>query len=289
MDELVQVFTILAFLAVGLASITVPTYAISVSYLARETTKTSELIKKRQEELQDKLEKFKLRLKESTETKELKKEIKKYEERIGILKERLSYLSAKGAVGYPLSGFLGAFSLSILGIYYHIAKPYFIASVVFLIIVGLTFLSRALIGIERAALRIISPEFEVEFESGTTVEKFRAEEQKEISFAITNTGEDLAENVRLVILFPPDFDVIKKGDYGIAKQSGRATYPDYNAVLHYVPPPVCIYVDDEVTFKVSLKMPERTGRYEIPIEINARNMRRSKHQLTIEIVSKSGP
>lgn len=279
-----QVFTILAFLAIGLISITVPTYAISVSHLARETTKTSEIIKKRQEE-------FKSKLKESPETGELKKEIKEYEMRIAELKTNLLYLSVRGAVGYPVSFFLVALTLSILGINFH-ATPdvnsYLVLAILF-IFFGLVYLGRTLIGVERAALRLPSPKLEVEFESGGTVEKFKAGEQKEMLFNIKNTGEEFAENVRVVVFFPPDFDVIKKGDYGITKQTGKTTYPDYNAVIFYILPSAYIYVDDEIRFQVSLKMPERIGRYVIPIEINARNMRISKHELTIEIVSKSGP
>lgn len=283
MSELVQVFTILAFLAIGLISITVPTYAISVSHLARETAKTSEIIKKRQEEFKSKLNK----LKEPPETKELKKEIKEYEVRIDKLKTNLSYLSAKGAVGYPVSFFLIALTFSILGIYLHDAPDvgvYLFFAICF-IILGLLSLGRTLVGVERAALRLPSPKFEVEFESGATVEKLKAGEEKEIGFIIKNTGEELAENVRVDLLFSPDFNVIKKVSYSIFKQT-TAPYSDYNAVI--ISPPECVYVDDEGTFRVSLKMPERTGRYVIPIEINARNMRKSKHQLTIEIVGKSG-
>lgn len=284
MSELVQVFTILAFLAIGLISITVPTYAISVSHLARETAKTSEIIKKRQEEFKSKLNK----LKESPETGELKKEIMGYETRIADLKTNLNYLSAKGAVGYPVSFFLLALVPSILGIYYHTSQNvgWYLVFAISFIILGLLSLGRTLRGVERAALRLPSPKFEVEFKSGTTVEKFKAGEQKEMVFGLTNIGEDLAENVRLVILFPPDFEVIKKEGI-LVKKSSDPHYQGYGAVFDYLPPPACIFVDDTIIFNISLKMPKRAGTYVIPVEVAARNMIKSEHKLTIEIVGKS--
>jgi hypothetical protein len=286
--DLAQVFMMLAYLAIGLISIIVPTYAISVSYLARETAKTFELIEKRREELQEKLEEFKLKLKKSPETEDLKKEIKNYEEKIEELKTNLSFLSVRGAVGYPLLFFLVALTFAILGVY-SFPTPESSGMVITIVFMsfGLACVGRTLRGVERAALRIPSPKFEVGFKSGATIEKFKTGEQREVPFKITNVGEELAENTRLTLLFPPDFNVIKSRDYEIIKQTD-APYSEYNSVDFYVSPPVYVYVDDSYDFEVSIKMPEKTGRYIIPIQIHARNMRKSEHQLTIEVISKSG-
>jgi hypothetical protein len=287
LGEFVQAFILLAYLTIGLISITVPIYAISVSFLARETAKTSEIIKRRQEELQEKLEGFKLKLKESPETEDLKKEIKNYDERIEEIETNLSYLSARGAVGYPISFFLAALIFAILGIYSNPASENGVMVLTGLFIFfGLVCLGRALVGVERAALRIPSPEFHVEFESGATVEKLVVGEQKEILLTIGNIGEDLAETLRVIVFFPPDFDVIERENYNIFKQTGHAIYLNYNAVYYYYPLP-CIYAGDLSVIRISLIAPRRTGKYEIPVHIDARNMRKSEHRLVIEVVGEN--
>jgi len=282
--DIAQVFIILAYLAIALISVTVPTYAISVSYIGREAARTSEIIKKRREELKDKL--AELTSKESPKTKELKGEIKRYEERIEEAKANLSFLSVKGAVGYPLLLFSLALTFSVLGTCIPVSQntEMFLLFGIIFVGLGLACLGRTLISVERVALNPPSPKFEIEFESGTTVEKIGVGKRKEISLIFTNVGEDLAENVRLIMFFPPEFDVIEKKSYDIFKQTGDVRYPNYNAVHYDLFLPACVYVNDAPMFEVSLIAPRRARKYEIPVYIDARNMGRSEHRLVIEVV-----
>ena len=98
MEETLQILLLLAYLAIGLMSITIPTYAISVSYLARETLRTIKDMEKRRRDLSEKLEELKKKLEQKPGVKELKSEIRAYEEEEKQLKDRLECLSAKGAV-----------------------------------------------------------------------------------------------------------------------------------------------------------------------------------------------
>lgn len=287
--DFLQIFNLLAFLAIGLISITVPTYAISVSYLARETITAQEIMKRRREELQKKLEEYKSRLAASPDTKELKDGIKNYERQIKEIKTNLFDLYARSAVWRPIFFFLVALIFSAIGSYDSTSSD--AGAILYMAVVSISFglvsLGRSLRGIERAALRETVPKFEVKFGSGVTSEKFKVREQKLLSFSIKNIGEELAENVRLMIFFPPNF-LIKKGYYdNIVTQGDEADYPKYKAVFFFLTPPYYIYADDVFYFHVLLRMPEQTGKYEIPIEISARNMKKSDHRLTIEVVNKS--
>ena len=46
-EVIAQIFILIAYLAIALMSVTVPTYAIAISYLARETSRSVEDMKKR--------------------------------------------------------------------------------------------------------------------------------------------------------------------------------------------------------------------------------------------------
>lgn len=117
MEEMLQILLLIAYLAIGLMSITVPTYAISVSYLARETSKSMEEMRKRRKDLSEKLDELKKRLEIELGVESIKQEIEKYEMEEKELKNRLTCLSAKGAVGYPFLFFVFALVLAAYGIH----------------------------------------------------------------------------------------------------------------------------------------------------------------------------
>jgi hypothetical protein len=285
MGEILQILLLLAYLAIGLTSITVPTYAISVSYLARETLETLEDMRKRRKDLSEKLDELRKKLEKEPGVEGIKEEINKFEEEEAELKDRLECLSVKGAVGYPLGGFLLGLICAACGIYIlpGNASLLMLASIIF-IVFGLYRLAKSLLAVEQAALRPeekLLPTFRFSFTSGSSVETFKAKEQKEIEFLIINYGKDIAEDIDLMIFFPPEFKLLKKPAYDIVKQIPTARYPNYNAAEFEIK---ILHVEISQPGAVLVEMPEKTGSYKIPICIRARKIGKSDHQLTIKVI-----
>ena len=285
MEEILQILLLLAYVAIGLMSITVPTYAISVSYLARETLKTLEDMRKRRRDLSEKLDELRKKLEEEPGVEGIKEEIEKFEEEEAELEDRLECLSAKGAVGYPFGAFALGLVCAAYGIYIfpeNTSLP-ILASIIS-IAYGLYRLSKSLYAVEQAALRPeekLLPTFRVDFESGATVEKYKLGEEKKVGFHVHNYGKEMAEDLDIMIFFPPVFELLKMRGYGIAKQGPKTRYPNYNAAEFDFK---LIHVAFEMPLTVHVKMPQKPDIYKIPVAIRARKIGISDHQLTIEIV-----
>lgn len=104
-EETIQLLTILAYLAIGLLSVTFPIYAISVNYLPQEKWEGEQETKKRIDELKRKIAEKTDELQrgppEPKKATELQEQIGKYRDELAGAKQRCQYLTAKGAVGYP--------------------------------------------------------------------------------------------------------------------------------------------------------------------------------------------
>jgi len=283
MEEL-QILLLLAYVAIGLMSITIPTYAISVSYLARETLRTIKDMERRRRNLRQKLDELRKKLEQEPGVKELKQEIAGYEEEEKQLKGRLEYLSAKGAVGYPFGSFTTSLFFAALGIYnFPDNIDFFIFASVLTIAFGLYRIAKSVLAIEKAALAPGLPIFRVGFESGTSAERYKVEEQKEITFFVDNYGEGIAEDVYIMAFFRPEFELLNKPfHYTIAKQYSHAPYPNYNAACFAAK---LMHMNLRYAHLVSVKMPQKPGLYRIPVQIMERRTGLSEHQLSIEVVS----
>jgi len=266
-------------------SVTIPTYAIAISYLARETSKTMEDMKRRRKDLAEKLDQLKKELEEKPGVEAIEGEISKYKEEENELKNRLFSLSARGAVGLPFVFFILALALASYSIYTSITDSLFLFLAMASIGIGLIFLGKTLVAIERAALRPeekFLPAFRVAFESGATIEKFKPSEEKAVPLLLYNYGKDAAEDVEIMFFFPPQFGVLPQPNYSLVKQPSFTTYPEYNATVFRVE---VFHVDIFMLFSVSAKMPDTVGRYEIPAIIRARRIGKSEHKLSVEIAS----
>lgn len=104
-EAVLQILTILAYLAIGLLSVTFPIYAISVNYLPQEKWEGEKESKKRIDDLRKKIAEKTADLQQGPpDTKkatELKEQIEKYQYELTGTEQRFQYLTAKGAVGYP--------------------------------------------------------------------------------------------------------------------------------------------------------------------------------------------
>jgi len=174
-----EVLRIIADLALLLISVTVPTYAISASFLGKETGRTVLRIKHKREETERKV---------ATQAKgieEMRAEIRSYVLEEKTLKDRLERISLRGVVGYPALFYGSALLLASAGIYYYpnalvlspggdpIPTVWFS---VLAVIIGSGFLGRALVAIESVAreAEMVPPAGKIEAEAKPAAEMARS-------------------------------------------------------------------------------------------------------------------
>jgi len=285
-EVIAQIFILIAYLAIALMAVTVPTYAISISYLAREPSKSMGDLKKRRKDLGQKLDQLKKELEVKPGVEAIEGEISKYKQEEAKLKDRLGCMSAKGAVAYPFGSFMVALLSASYNIYMNTvdlgASLLSIGAMAF----GIYRLGKTLVCIERAALRPeeeFLPAFRVAFMSGATIERFKPGEQEEVTLVVTNYGKEIAENASIGFLFPPQFEILPKAAYSITKQDTPGVdYPGYYGAFFDVP---VFHMDISGIFKILAKMPDKSGSYDIPVGIRAKRIGKSEHRLRFEIAS----
>jgi hypothetical protein len=262
----------------------IASYAISVTYLGRETSRSRWLIEKRKKRLQKELRE----LKESSDViAEMKQKIAEYTKEANMLGRNLFLLSVKGAVFMPSICFIAVLLLAGVGVNSQLPdynlSPTLVFSI-FLLGVGFSYFLLILRTIEWAASRVPMPAFEVLFESGLTKEKFHSEEKKRILFRIRNTGDLLAENLSIFFFLPPEFQKEESVEmtYSVVKQSEYTDYPNYTAV---VVERNNLHVDSIVSYELpEVEMPKKLGFYVVPVRVHERSVGVSEQKLTIEIV-----
>ena len=109
-ESIFQTFLIFATFNIALVSVAIANYAVSASYLGRETR----LSRKRMERRKQKLSKKLNDLQKDVRIDEIKREIKKAEKDISGLNTRLFLLSWVGAVIGPTAFFIVSFIAAIL-------------------------------------------------------------------------------------------------------------------------------------------------------------------------------
>jgi hypothetical protein len=281
MADISQTFLLIATFDIALISIAIANYAVSASYLGRETRLTRFRLQKRKDLLDKSIKE--LQAKGDLKINDLKNEIKKAEKVKEGLRQRILLLSWGGAVIIPCVFFLISLIIAILGMNLDsgylpnlMVSPLFLAFgfVFFLVVIGT---------IDSAARQMPLPKFEVYFENKAEILILKSNEQKIIDFCVANEGEDIAENVMVFIHFPPVFRLHHHhGYYEIAQQGPSSNYPNFNAVytenLTHHPDTTC-------HIPVNLNAPEKEGKYEIPIIIYERKTGKTKCKLTIEVTA----
>lgn len=278
-----QILLLITYSAIALISMAIAVYAISVSYLGRETSRSVWRIRKRQEELRKKLKK--LVYQERLEERSIEKELRTSKEKEKEINDRLRCLSLKGAVWYPCTFFSIALLIAVSGILVvdGLSSEYFIVSAAVFIFIGFYRLARTLTAIEWVAERIPLPKFKVSFRYGATTVKFKTKKKVEVNICVHNIGDDMAEKIEVFVMFPPDFDVQETPKYNVSVQEPDSDHPNYIAAIFEVE---TIHVDTVHHFPpVLLKMPKKAGSYAIPIYVSERKVGESKHQLAIEVAS----
>lgn len=285
-ESLFQTFLLLAYFDIALLSITIANYAVSASYLGRETRLSRSRMERRKQKLIEKLRE----LKKEPQIDEIKREIKKSDEEKKRLSIRIFLLSWLGAVISPAGFFLLSLVSAVIGMNSEMLLnypqfPQFLQQQLMIfslgtISIGFMVLLLVVRTIDSAARRIPVPEFEINFEKGSKRMKCKSKETKEITICVRNKGEDVAEDVEIFTCFPPSF-VVHENSYTVFKQGIETDYPDFTAAIHRTD---MIHIDITIYYRIKLTMPEKGDVYEIPVDIHERKIGAYKDKLSIEIV-----
>lgn len=280
-EVMFEILLFSAYLSAALISVVIAVYAIAVSYLGRETSRSIWLLKKRQIELKDRIKKFG----EKMDVGEMEKEIKRYRQEEATLRGKLRFLSINGAVLLPLLALSIALFFSLVGIRQYQwpsnVSSYIVATLA-ANVTGIGFLLKVLKTVEWAALRVPMPKFEVFFISWLKEETMMIKEKKGLQIRIANIGDMMAESLEIFVFFQSDFKVTPKIPYSVVPQTERDAYPHHNATI-FKWDKLHINVNAP-TPEIIVEAPEKSGKYKVPIWIYEKNSGQSVHELFLEVV-----
>lgn len=243
--------------------------------LERETRKR-ELIRKVQG-LMESLEK-------EPELLRVKKEISRYEDEIRNSAQRSAALSVRGAFLYPFCFFLFGLISSVYGLSALTAAEMPAAAVLgtMSVLIGVIAIVRTLFVINEAAIR---PEtlvaFSVFFVGGSTVQKVPRSSDSTISVGVHNCGKQMAEDVEVGVLFPPEFVVSPGSDYQVTIQDSVSTYPNHTSADFNIARMHEDVYEDLTPIKV--KSPTKPGKYLLRVGVWERELGETDHMLTIDV------
>jgi hypothetical protein len=289
-EAALQILLILAYLAIGLLSVTFPIYALCVTYLKQEKYASEKERKRSMEKAKDEI--IKLTNEMSTETKgsgrfrELQEKISYWTQESERLEQRPYLLSARGAVLVPILLLSGALSFACIGIYcyYEGYEPG-----VFIFVVGNLFFSclamielyQTICTVEHAALRgAVEVELISKFkETGNRTHEVKIAKEVDITIGIRSPDMDL-EMANFFVFFPSEIEVkaVSRGSVGL--QPETASFPNYTLVLYSAEFAPKIFFES-VTCRI---LAERVGEYKIPIKVSAKGIEESTSELTLKVV-----
>lgn len=209
-DGILQILLLLAYSGIGLISVTIAVYAISISYLGRKTAVVISKKKEREKQLRANVRSINTKYQDSQLIQSLMDEVNTYRQEQKKLQNDLNWLSLKRAVILPSVLFFISLFLSALGII-ELATPEFFASLSLVtIIVGFLVLVKSLSIIEKTALEIPRPEYEVFFDDTDNKTKLiDIKKPTGLKITVHNIGNKASENFLLVINFDKELDVLK--------------------------------------------------------------------------------
>lgn len=287
MSEVVlQVLLILAYLAIGLLAVTFPIYAISVTFLPREKWESERERKKRIEKLQTKISELTAELKGGQQAGErvtqIKQEIERYETELRATELRFRCLTAKGAVGIPVSYLAFALLMVGFGLYcfnqeswYGVVAFGFLSSLFSALAVHRLY--KTITAVEYAVLRPArSVDFIVGFNPGYDLSK-QVKIGEKVELWISIEPEEDIEECMMFIDVPSEIEVTsisKEPDIVITKHQ---TVTTIGVSFGFRPKDKgCGYRDFVNARKI--------GKYMIFIWITGKGIHRYEKELTLEVV-----
>lgn len=282
-DVLFEILLFSAHLSVALISVVIGVYAISVSYLGKETLRSIRILRRRRNQLGKRVKE----LAEKIDVGKLEKEIKKYKREEVKLSEKLYLLSLRGAVFLPLIALSLALIFSVAGmLIYPLGQQRYVELCVTFgfagAAVGIFWLFRVLRAIQWAATRFLAPTFRVFFEGWLDEEKMKTEEKRKLEICISNDGDAIAEDLEVYIFFHPDFKISPRVvDSEVVMQTKGHDHAGLNALITKIRN---LHVNIATTLSVDVKAPKKSKRYRIPVAIYERNIGESQHELFLQVV-----
>lgn len=266
-------------------ALAVANYAVSASYLGRETRLSRKRMERKEVELLTDLQD----LRKKPLIDEVKKKIKDSETQRNKLRTRIFLLSWLGAVVLPSMFSFLSFGVAVVGMNSETVladNPQFLEqqSLIFSIgatAIGFMVLFVVIKAVDSAARQIPLPKFKINFKNQMKKEKFKIKEKREVTLCVENDGEDIAEDVLLFFMFPPKFEVQPFPGYRIVEQLAGSDYPSYKAAVFDVEK---LHIDVSLVVKILLSLPEDKEIYTIPISIYERKSGKQIDELVIEVV-----
>jgi hypothetical protein len=264
-------------------SVSIANYAISASYLGRETRLTRRRMEKRKQRLNGVIKDLQAK---GLPIGELKKETKEAEEDLDALGNRLFFLSWLGAVILPSIFFIASLVSAVIVMNSDILLPNtlvdgLMSSSIGSLGLGFLFLMVVIGVIDSSARKTPAPEFKVYFDNYAESISLKRNAKESIRVNITNEGEDIAENVEVYATFPKTFDVDRTPHYSLYRTSPQGPNPESICVTHELG---LLHIGTTHYFTIFLTAPNEKKKYDITFQINERKSEPSKHDLSIEVV-----
>lgn len=212
----------MALLSIALISVTIATYAISVTFLGSAVRKARHERDRKLKELSKSLEEKSRSLESGLPLTALERDIVSYRKEQTSSEGRLWSLSVTGAAIFPTVAFSAALVFDSIGLLYYVAilvpgSPMVTAESaafswgfggVIALVLGFGFLARTLFAIDRAAKNPQAlTEFRVAFENGSTAETFSHSERRVVKIIFHNWGIEMGEDVLVHMYFPDGLQV----------------------------------------------------------------------------------
>ena len=286
-DVIIQVLLIFAYLAIGIIAVTFPIYAICVTYLPQERWESEKERKKRIEKLRAKISDLTAELKgekrDSVQVIQLKEQIGRYETELKRTELRADYLTAKGAVGVPVSYLASALLAVGISIYFFHVES--LEGIIFFGFLSAFFsamavyrLYKTISAVEYAALRPArTVEFNIGFLPDLQVSKqVKGGEKSEIRIFAT-TSEDDAEECTMFVKIPSEIEVISIPRWPNARIT---EHPDHTTIWGYFG-----FRPKNTEFGILPDVVARkTGKYTIDVKLCAKGMYEVNKELTLEVI-----
>lgn len=289
-EAFLQVLLILAYLAIGLISVTFPIYAICAAYLKQEKWESEKERKKRMEKLRVRISKLTAELKgeepDSEQVTQLKEQIEKYESELEGIELGVRYLTAEGAVRNPIIGLVLALVAAGAGIHFFYEgsqQNVALCGCVSGIISALALLNlyKTISAVEHAALRPARTiEFEICYPSGEKSQKIKRAKKTKLLIGAKPEGD--IDNVEFCIFLPPEVHLegISTVEAYNTLQPKKSTHPNHNMIVvehSFLPAGMFLGIGFEVSSK-------KSGKYVIPVTVCGKGIYRYKTELILNVI-----
>jgi hypothetical protein len=291
-ESIFQTFFLLASFNIALIAVAIANFAVSASYLGRETRLTRSRMERRKLKLTDKLKDLQEKDKQ-TQISDLEQEIKQAKKDVAELSNRLFLLSWSGAVILPSFCFGVSFIFSVLGMNVGILvsnveiqnalRTWSIMLSSLSLVLGFLLLLAVINVIDSAARNIPLPKLVASFRNDEETIKVKRNKETTIIIEVGNEGEAIAEDAWMYVNFPPSFKIlnIPHGEWTIETMNEKDLYPTYNCVRIILGD---IHVDSTDVVRIILRTPDEKKAFEIPVGMRDKTMiDRLDFKLTIEV------